>query len=373
MVRLGLLKFITAVSKSCNTIDFVPGKGTKIAFTHYPYGRKALKGGDSTVEAALKTIFEQNGFQTMNLEYSPKRIPGGKLLQCVFGIPFVYSRIIEKASPNYALILAGSEVLWRTKANNVVAIFHISYADFLQQVVRKSSPLNVMLWRYRAYAQKIGTQHSYNVSVSSQLAKKLEAIGITVHNVIPNAVDTELFRPQHQGNRQGLCFAGSFSWYAKGFDVLEGIAAKIGQPVICYTNGEKHCSLLQFRPPVSHEEMAKVLNEHRILVFPSRYESFGLVPVEAMACGVPVVMHKVGIAEHIESLEPAFVVNSLNVKDFCQQIERIESNYAYYSYKARQIAVEYFDQKRYREKWLALLNTLLNEKSEEVGEKAKAD
>lgn len=46
---------------------------------------------------------------------------------------------------------------------------------------------------------------------------------------------------------------------------------------------------VRFIGPVAEGEKAALMSAARVFVFPSRYEGFGLEPLEAMACGVPVV------------------------------------------------------------------------------------
>ncbi|HEY8490325.1 MAG TPA: glycosyltransferase, partial [Dehalococcoidia bacterium] len=46
--------------------------------------------------------------------------------------------------------------------------------------------------------------------------------------------------------------------------------------------------------PVEHERLPRYYNAADVCVVPSYYESFGLVAVEAMACGTPVVASRVG-------------------------------------------------------------------------------
>ncbi|TJZ52820.1 D-inositol-3-phosphate glycosyltransferase [Streptomyces piniterrae] len=52
--------------------------------------------------------------------------------------------------------------------------------------------------------------------------------------------------------------------------------------------------IVQFRPPVGQEQLADWYRAASVLVMPSYSESFGLVAIEAQACGTPVVAASVG-------------------------------------------------------------------------------
>ena len=58
----------------------------------------------------------------------------------------------------------------------------------------------------------------------------------------------------------------------------------------------------------SDEELAQLYSSAEILVCPSRYESFPLPPLEAMACGTPVVTTSVGTEDFARNYENSLVV-----------------------------------------------------------------
>jgi D-inositol-3-phosphate glycosyltransferase len=52
--------------------------------------------------------------------------------------------------------------------------------------------------------------------------------------------------------------------------------------------------IVTFLGPQSQESLVNYYNAAEVVVVPSRYESFGLVALEAMACGTPVIASDVG-------------------------------------------------------------------------------
>lgn len=118
--------------------------------------------------------------------------------------------------------------------------------------------------------------------------------------VIPNGVDTAIFMPARERQPHHpfrLLFVGNWS-KRKGADLLAPIMERLGSGFeLVYTKGGYRGSAAfptheNMRPAscLSDErQMARLYQEADALLFPTRLEGFGLVALEAQACGIPVV------------------------------------------------------------------------------------
>ncbi len=81
---------------------------------------------------------------------------------------------------------------------------------------------------------------------------------------------------------------------------------------------------LIFLPEVGVDQMPVWYQLLDLYVAPQRWEGFGLTPLEAMACGVPVVAGRVGaFEEQILQGKTGVIVDKLDVAGFCRAIETI--------------------------------------------------
>jgi len=102
---------------------------------------------------------------------------------------------------------------------------------------------------------------------------------LNVGTLEPGKNQATLVRAFHrlkgQGLEQGLVIAGQKGWmYEKLFRLVDGLG--LGKDV-------------RFVGHLPEADLAAVYNMADLFVFPSLYEGFGLPPLEAMACGLPVV------------------------------------------------------------------------------------
>jgi len=151
--------------------------------------------------------------------------------------------------------------------------------------------------------------------VSGFLEERMIHFRLTERNltrVIPNGVDTENFRPSPTEKVQDILFVGRFQ-KVKGLDILlsslkhlflsELRRYKVGvvgpfnpdqRAVVMRNVPEELREKIEFYGTVPHGDMPHFFNSSRLVVVPSRYETFGLPALEGIACGVPVVASNVG-------------------------------------------------------------------------------
>ena len=101
---------------------------------------------------------------------------------------------------------------------------------------------------------------------------------------------------------------------------LKGIAKENGvEPQVLFTGA------------LSREEVASWMNKCDVFVLPSRYETFGVVYIEALASGKPVIATFNGGAEDIINEEVGVLVEIDNVNKLAQAMEKVRENYNKYN------------------------------------------
>jgi glycosyltransferase involved in cell wall biosynthesis len=88
-------------------------------------------------------------------------------------------------------------------------------------------------------------------------------------------------------------------------------------------NMEKQISLYG---KANRDEVKKLLQNSDVFVLSSKYETFGVAVVEAMACGLPVVSTKCGGPESIIIDDRLGYLSDLNVNDLSNKILEINQN-----------------------------------------------
>ncbi|MDD2331802.1 MAG: glycosyltransferase [Candidatus Cloacimonetes bacterium] len=105
---------------------------------------------------------------------------------------------------------------------------------------------------------------------------------------------------------------------------------------------------VQFLGARDNAEIPALLHNADILVLPSRIESFGIVLIEAMACGLPVIATKCGGPQSIVTQNTGLLVNPSSVDALEQGISELISNWnSYVPETIRQEFIARFSIERY--------------------------
>jgi N-acetyl-alpha-D-glucosaminyl L-malate synthase BshA len=129
-------------------------------------------------------------------------------------------------------------------------------------------------------------------------------------HVVPNFVDTKLYRPIHRKrcSKKTLVHISNFRPVKRAVDavrVFERLSRRLACRLVMVGEGPD-LSLarkvagnleVEFLPP--RKEVASILQKSDLLLVTSEVESFGLVALEAMSCGVPVVATACGGIEEL--------------------------------------------------------------------------
>ena len=85
---------------------------------------------------------------------------------------------------------------------------------------------------------------------------------------------------------------------------------------------------IRFLGSLPDEEIAGIYANAKALIFPCAYEDFGIVPVEAMGHGVPVIaLEQGGVRESVVAYKTGLFFKQATVDSLCNAIEEFESQY----------------------------------------------
>jgi L-malate glycosyltransferase len=200
---------------------------------------------------------------------------------------------------------------------------------------------------YRSFFHKKLTQFgmlrtSCLTAVSNSLAKELRDDTRKQVLVIPNMIAVSRFHLAHQlpGDIIHIGFLGGMNTRVKGLDILLqaltfcefsfclhiGGSGKLLEEYITLSRKlriEKQCFFYGFIP---YENIPSFYNKLHFFVCSSRYETFNVSIIEAMASGIPVVSTKCGGPEEIVTNATGLLVENENPNALAEGINKMVEN-----------------------------------------------
>ncbi len=329
-----------------------------------PWLRHAL-----VVPGARDAIVEHEGARWY--EFAGRRVPRNEPYRLLTSVSRM-RRVIEHEKPNVIELgspFISSWVLFRALGMRDIPVVNFFHSHFPALMRGSRTPVPPMRARVEQaawwYARRMDRRVAATIAASQFVADDLEAAGIRNVVRIPLGVDLAHFTPDRRANTAEtrallelpadaplVTFVGRFA-HEKELEVLmdawPSIERQTGAALVMAGDGPERMALQQrnrgqsvyWIPFVNNREtLANLYAASSVYVATSPHETFGLSPLEAMACGTPVLAaNGGGVREHVASSGAGRLFTPCNADDLTEQaVALLNDDLAVLGVRAREFA-----------------------------------
>lgn len=280
--------------------------------------------------------FENVSLEDNDLPRIYKKIPMAFHLKEIFASKWLLKKSLDK---NSEIIIYDKIFGWPKINTNVKKICynHGSYT-LAGLTFEKKNYFVYLFYKYvLSYFEKKSYQNADRIIAVSKSVKEeiIDYFKIPKEkiSVIENSVGLEKFKPIKKKDKlrkkysipknKKILFFPARASYGKGFDVAKKVLKKLGKDYLMIVLGKGKSKLknIKFIGKVDNNKMPEVYNGADLCLFPSRYEGSSLSVLESSACGIPLVLSKVGLIK-TESKMNEFVCE--DVDEYVEKIKNLE-------------------------------------------------
>lgn len=249
------------------------------------------------------------------------------------------TRVLQRLQPDLIEVGDTYHCAWaalRMRQQFQVPVVGFYHSDMPQIIGRR---LGSMAERAtQMYLKHLYRQFDMVLAPSKTMVEQLQSMGVRTAAHQPLGVDTWMFCPQRRDHSlraqlrlppdtRLLVYAGRFA-PEKNLHLLLEAAHKLGKPyhVVMIGSGEElpRCRHATYIPFVRDLRLlAQLLASCDVLVHPGDCETFGLIVLEAMACGLPVVGTNAGGVAELVDERTGLLVSPRSTSALCEGIEAI--------------------------------------------------
>ncbi|MBD2342600.1 glycosyltransferase family 4 protein [Anabaena subtropica] len=315
-------------------------KGDGQGRVNYEIAQEAIRRGHHVTLLASQVAPELQQSEQVNwVPISVKQWPTELLRNLIFA--FTSADWLHKNRTQFDLIKINGAITRASGDVNAVHFVHSSWLKFTSSKAQTNSAkttqsrrflYNFYQWLYTvlnaSWEKEAFRRARVVVAVSSRVAEDLQAIGVAPEKirVIVNGVDLQEFSPgniprSQWGLPEGVplaLFAGDIRISRKNLDTVLKALVQVPDLHLAVAGITEGSPYLQLAEDLGlstrvhflglRRDVPELMKAVDFLVFPSRYEPFGLVVIEAMASGLPVITASATGAADLLTPESGIVV-----------------------------------------------------------------
>lgn len=269
------------------------------------------------------------------------------LIEEQFGTPNIIHQNIVFPQGIFAAMLS--------KNHNIPVLISEQWSGYLPE----DNSYNNFITKY--FTQKTVRQASAITTVSKALMAAMKSKSLSgKYFVVPNIVDVTIFKPNPSKKLNSItkiihvsslndkeknisCLIKSFQIVKQhDFDFELHIVGDSDER-IGFEKLTKQLNLkneIIFHGSVHPLDLIKLYQQSDFFVLSSNYETFCVVLIEALACGLPIVATNVGAVSEIVNLQNGLLANSKNPENFAAQIMLMLETYHKYNASELRASVE---------------------------------
>ena len=191
-------------------------------------------------------------------------------------------------------------------------------------------------------------------------------------SVIYNGVNTEKFAPMDKQEARKRLSLSPYQKYAlwvgsnpqrkRLLTAIRAVAKSKCEKLLVIGMNGKNAGKTVFLGKIPEKDLIAAYNAADVLIFPTVYEGFPLAPLEALACGLPIIVSRESnMGEIIKEGVQGFVIDDDNPHSYQEKIDLIiddDNRLREMSFRSRELALNYswFNQ---AEKYWKVYNELL--------------
>jgi len=248
---------------------------------------------------------------------------------------------------NYDLIISSGNA-WAKGVLTKPTQLHISYIHTPPRFLYKYSveSTNRNNWYYKPFVSFIDTslrvwdyisaqRPDYLLTNSRETSKRIQKFYRREATVIYPPVDVETKPAVESDNLKAPYYlaAGRLAAY-KNFDLIIQAFNLLGLPLEVIGTGKEESKLkkmakdnIKFLGQASDEVKFRKMNECMGLIFPVEEEDFGIVPIEAMSQGKPVLAHRSGgVLETLRDGIDGMFFDKVTLEEFVSKMKEFDEN-----------------------------------------------